>query len=341
MIAGAAMPAPDLSIIIVNWNSADLLRRCLRSIFAAPAPFTFEVLVVDNASYDGSAAVTRTHFPRVKFIQSAANLGFAAANNLAFSCSRGHSILFLNPDTEILGDAAGAMLEVLLSAPRAGLVGPRLVNPDGSPQLSCRRQFPTLLNQCFDADIVRRLCFRLLLPRVQPLPGSAGTALPAQVVPGACVMVRREVFERLGGFRESYFMYGEDVDLSYEANRAGWQNYYLDSAVVVHYGGESSRRRDFAFAPVLMRQAMADFLRAKRGWPCAAGYRALTAVVAILRMLVAASLLAFSPGRARRHRRLFTLHKWVKILRWTLGLEAWTARPTSQAAPRTGIGQPA
>jgi GT2 family glycosyltransferase len=333
------MRAPDLSIIIVNWNSAEFLRPCLKSIFANPTPFTFEVLVVDNASYDGSAAMVGVEFPQVKFIQSGTNLGFAAASNLAFSHSQGRNILFLNPDTKIVGDALGSMLEVLVSAPRTGLVGPRLVNPDGSTQVSCLRVFPTLLNQSFDADILRRRFSRPLFWRVQGSPGNAGRLLTTEVVPGACVMVRRELFEQLGGFRESYFMYGEDVDLSYEAKRAGFQNYCVKDAVVVHYGGESSRQCGAAFAPVLMRQSMADFLRAKRGRACAAAYRALTAVVAISRVLIIALLLIVSRNRAESRQRVSTLSKWAKILRWTLGLEPWTSRPTSQASSEASFRQ--
>lgn len=334
------MRLPDLSIIIVNWNSAEFLRRCLNSIFASPTPFAFEVLVVDNASYDGSAAMIRTHFPRVIFIQSRINLGFAAANNLAFSCCRGRNVLFLNPDTEIVGNALAAMLEVLNSTQNAGLVGPRLVNPDRSVQLGCMRAFPTLLNQMFDAEIVRRRFARPPFCVGQPAPGNAGSLLAAEVVPGACVMVRRELFEQLGGLRESYFMYGEDVDLSYEAKRAGRQNYFLEDALVVHYGGGSSGQREAGFAPVLMRQSMADFFRAKRGWACAAIYRALTAVVAILRLVIVVPLVILTRDRAERRRRVFTVSKWAKILRWALGLEPWASRQMAQAGPGARITQP-
>ena len=325
------MRPPDLSIIIVNWNSAGFLGPCLGSIFAAPSPFTFEVLVLDNASYDGSAAMIETQFPGVEFIQSRTNLGFAAANNLAFSCSRGRNILFLNPDTEIVGNSLGAMLEALTATSNAGLVGPRLVNADGTIQAGCRRKFPSVLNELFNAHVLRGIVSKLSSWSGRRFTLDSGRLLAAEVVPGACVMVRREVFEALGGFREDYFMYGEDLDLSYEAQCAGWQNYYVKDAVVVHYGGESSRKREAAFAPVLMRQSMADFLRAKRGRGCAATYRALTAFVAIVRVLIIAPQLLYSRNREERGRRRSILRKWASILRWSLGLERWASQRTSQA----------
>lgn len=334
------MRRPDLSIIIVNWNSAEFLGPCLNSIFAAPRPFMLEVLLLDNASYDGSAAMIEARFPGVKFMQSRINLGFAAANNLAFSYSHGRNILFLNPDTEIVGNALSAMLEALTATSNAGLVGPRLVNADGSVQAGCIRTFPSVLNELFNAEVLRGIFAKVSSWSARRSTLDSGRLLATEVVPGACVMVRREVFEALGGFREDYFMYGEDLDLSYEAQCVGWQNYYVPEAVVIHYGGESSRKREAGFAPVLMRQSMADFLRAKRGHGCAAAYRALTALAAIVRMLIIAPLLLLSRNREERGRRRSILRKWASILRWTLGLERWASQQSSQAGPGASTREP-
>src|SRR5215510_12419399 len=120
----------DLSIIIVNWNTVELLRSCLASIEANPPRCEYETLVIDNASYDGSAEMVARQFPSVIFIQSDQNLGFAAGNNLAFDRSRGKYVLFLNPDTEVVGDALSSMLSVLQTRADAGVVGPKLVNAD-------------------------------------------------------------------------------------------------------------------------------------------------------------------------------------------------------------------
>src|SRR5437899_604588 len=120
----------DLSIIIVNWNSATFLRACLHSIYATSATVSFEVIVIDNASYDGAEMMVRREFPNVTFIQSKSNLGFAGANNVAFASSRGRNILFLNPDTEVIGNALNVMCSALDAIPDAGAVGCKLLNSD-------------------------------------------------------------------------------------------------------------------------------------------------------------------------------------------------------------------
>ena len=136
-----------LSIVIVNWKSADFLRKCLQSIFANASDMSLEVIVVDNASFDGSAELVEREFPGVHFVQSKENLGFAGANNLGVRSAKGRNLLFLNPDTEVIGTALERMSSFLDATPDAGAVGCKLLNTDGTVQTSCIQPFPTILNQ--------------------------------------------------------------------------------------------------------------------------------------------------------------------------------------------------
>jgi GT2 family glycosyltransferase len=314
----------ELSIIIVNWNSADLLRSCLRSILAHPPGCSFEILVIDNASYDGSAELVAEQFSSVIFIQSDQNLGFAAGNNFAFRASQGRYVLFLNPDTEIVNDALQVMLEVLQTLPDAGVVGPKLVNPDLSVQIDCMRAFPTILNQIFDSSWTRRLLGRRNFAGVRPVLEGSRFPVGVEMLPGTCIMMRREVFERSGQFSERYFMYAEDVELSFRARSAGLTNYYVSSAAVIHHGGRSSEQKSESFfSVVMMREAVWQFLGIARGQWYASLYRATTFLAAIGRVSVL-SLFHFLPlGDQKRSAAGRSTRKWLKVLRWSIGCEAW------------------
>ena len=213
----------DLSIVIVNWNSADYLRQCLRSIHETVKNLNYEVIVIDNASFDGSEAIIKQEFPSVRFIQSNKNLGFARANNEAFKASSGHSILFLNPDTEVLGDAIEILHGQLRRLPRAGAVGPTLLNSDMTMQTSCIQPFPTICNQALDMEVLRGRFPRLKLWGMQALYSDSDIPAVVEVISGACLMVRREVFENIGMFSTDYFMYTEDIDLCYKIRTAGYK----------------------------------------------------------------------------------------------------------------------
>src|SRR3954462_14180455 len=192
--------APELAIIIVNWNSVKLLQACLSSIYAQTKDLAFEVIVIDNASFDGSAAVLARDFPDVAFIQSPENLGFAKANNLAFVHSTADFVVFLNPDTELMGPAFNVMLEFMKKTPRAGVVGARLLNSDGSLQTSCVQRFPTVLNRTIDAELLRRLTPRFHFWGTRTLLENPTATSPVEVISGACQLARREVFEKVGRF---------------------------------------------------------------------------------------------------------------------------------------------
>ena len=314
------MISADLSIIIVNWNSKGYLRKCLESVFSNQEGLgRFEVLVVDNASYDGCGEMIAREFPRVRFIQSTENLGFARANNLAFQRSSSRSLLFLNPDTEIVGEALQTMSATLASIPDAGIVGPKLLNSDLSIQTSCVQRFPTILNQLLDCDFLRAAFPRARIWGMRPLWETCGAAVQVEVIPGASLMIRRDVFKQVSTFSSRYFMYSEDVDLCYEVKRSGWKAYYASDATVIHHGGRSSSASEGGgFASVMGRESVYRFLLAKRGRTYARLFRATTGSVALLRLTLLGLSLAF-PMRRNKPALRASASKWRSLLEWSLG----------------------
>ena len=231
----------DLSIIIVSWNVRELLRRCLASIEAGRGALSLEVIVVDGASHDGSAAMVAAEFPWVRLLARGDNVGFPRGNNLGLAMANGRYLLLLNPDTEIVGDALTTLVRYLDSQPQVGLVGPQLLNSDGSVQ-SSRRRFPTLTTAFFESTWLQPYAPRQLLARfyVEDV-GDEETAVVDWVM-GACMATRRTVYEQVGGMDEAYFMYSEELDWCRRIKLAGWEIVYLPTAQVVHHSGKSSEQ---------------------------------------------------------------------------------------------------
>jgi len=313
----------SLSIIIVNWNSADYLLRCLASIFQEHEAREWEIIVVDNASNDNCEELLRRQFPEVRFLATGVNLGFARANNAGYSISCAESVLFLNPDTEVLGPAVSQLAEYLQDHPQIGAVGPQLLNSDGSPQFSCIQAFPTILNQVLDCEALRRAFPRSKLWGMRPLFDPHCTPAEVDSISGACFMVRRSVFEKAGRFSEEYFMYSDDLDLSYKIRAAGYKIVYLPYCCVTHYGGKSSEQQSSGFADVLQCQSMDYFFRKTRGATYGVAYRSAMAGVAVLRLVAAMCLLPLSAIGGLKWGPTVTLTKWFAILRWAAGQESW------------------
>lgn len=312
----------ELSVIIVNWNSSEYLKNCLRSLYANLSDVTFEVIVVDNASYDGCGEMLRSEFPNVEFIQAPENLGFATANNLGFARSSGDYLLFLNPDTEVIGSAVNVMLSNLKALPNAGAVGCRLLNSDGSLQIPCIQPFPTILNQVLDTEYLIHRFPRLRIWRVMPLFYYRGTPDPVEVISGACLMVKSEVFRAVGMFSPEYFMYGEDLDLCYRIARAGFRAYYVGEATIIHHGGASTKRsRVNHFSTVAKRESIALFFRKHGGKWKAFSYRYSMLGVSILRLFILATLFPAGIVMHRAGSLAYAFAKWSKVLSWSLGFE--------------------
>ncbi|MBK8989179.1 MAG: glycosyltransferase family 2 protein [Chloroflexi bacterium] len=232
---------PDLSIIIVNWNVRELLRDCLNSIDSRRGGMALEVIVVDSASSDGSAAMLAADFPWVTLIACDENVGFPRGNNLGIAKANGRYILLLNPDTAVVDDALTTLFTYLQGQPDVGIVGAQLLNGDGSVQ-SSRRRFPTLATAFFESTWLQPLAPPRLLARyyVRDLPDDQ--TADVDWVTGACMMAPRTAVEAIGGLDEAYFMYSEELDWCRRFKDAGWRVVYLPTAQIIHYEGKSSEQ---------------------------------------------------------------------------------------------------
>jgi N-acetylglucosaminyl-diphospho-decaprenol L-rhamnosyltransferase len=308
----------DLSVVIVNWNTRELLARCLASLeFAllahnldpdattgqtARATGVVEILVVDNASADGSPAMVRERFPQVHLIENRENVGFAAANNQAIAQSRGRHVVLLNSDTEVCPGALEILVQFLDAHPAAGGCGPRLLNADGSFQASCH---PMLTP---GREFWRLLLLEQLWPRATYAQAKwdTDTARRVEVIKGACFLLRRAALEQAGGLDEQYFMYTEEVDLCYRLAQAGWELWWVPGALVKHYGEASSNQVPQAMYLQLYRSKI-QFYRKMGGERRAARFKRLVRLAYWPRLAVAASGAPFSSSLAaqvRTYRRL-------------------------------------
>ena len=309
-------------MIIVNWNSVPYLRNCLRSIYDKVGGLSFEVIVIDNASYDGSATMCAVEFPQALFLQADQNLGFSRANNQAFLRSRGSTILFLNPDTEILNDAVVQMYTHLHSRPNIGAVGCRVLNSDLSLQFRYVQAFPSLWNQILTTNYLLRLWPRSTLWGHAPTLQCNRQSCRVDVICGCCVMVKRGVYEKIGGFDEDYFMYVEDVALCHAIWQSGWEIHYVFGGSIIHHGAKSSSTtKETHFSDVMLRASHESFFRKSRGPLYARLFRVATATCALGRLgclpfLFVLKVCVGKPSGLPAMRR-----KWWKLLRWSVGLE--------------------
>jgi GT2 family glycosyltransferase len=246
MMPQRIMPAP-VAIAVVSWNTRDLLRSCLASLHADVESGRASVTVVDNASNDGSAELVRAEFPWAELIVSEANLGFGAAVNLAAKRSETDWLAVANADVELTAGALEHLLAAGAAHPRAAIIAPRLIGPDGETQHSVH-PFPTLpLTLAFNLGLATLAADRLTLE------GGWDPERPRTVdwALGAFLLVRRDAFQQIGGFDERQWMYAEDLDLGWRATRAGWQTWFEPTARVRHVGaaataqawGEARRER--------------------------------------------------------------------------------------------------
>ncbi len=237
----------DLSIVIISWNVRELLRCCLDSIQESlkgekGKGFLVETIVFDNGSADGSADMVREDFAWVHLMESEVNFGFTKGNNLAISQSEGRYILLLNPDTEVVGDALGTMVAYMEAHPRAGALGPQLLNPDGTTQ-SSRRRFPTMATAFLESTVLQPwFQGSRILERYYLLDRPDDEIQPVDWVVGAALLIRREALHQVGPLDEEFFMYSEELDWCYRLKAQGWEVIYLPTAQVVHQEGRSSEQ---------------------------------------------------------------------------------------------------
>jgi GT2 family glycosyltransferase len=307
-----------LSIVIINWNSRDLLAKCLDSICGQEFVGPLEIIVVDGGSFDGADAMVREQFPEVQFIQSPENIGYGRCCNLGACGARGEYLMILNPDTELRPGAIHTMIGTLAGMPNAGLVGARLIDPDGAFQTSSTHPLPGPFNTLFDCAMIRKAVWRLS--------GRSGrrSPFPVQAVSGACMLVRMSLYRKLGGFNPRFFMYGEDVDLCQRVRDSGYGVYHVPAARVVHHGGMSSAQQVSGFSSVMIREAVDVIMRIHRGEFAALCGRVLMSLSALLR-LVTASVLRLFCARGNRARLDAVIAKWMLVLRWCCGGEKWAS----------------
>lgn len=258
-----SMSEPALSIIMVNYNTRDVLRQALRSVLASVTPFDFEVWVVDNASDDSSADMVAAEFQpqhsNLHLIRSSRNGGFSFGNNLALAeiSARGRHggwvaananiaakyVLLLNPDTILPADGLARMVAFMDAQPQAGVAGPKMVRPDGRLDLACRRSFPTPANALYKMSGLSRLFSKS--PRFASYNltyADPDAVTEVDSVMGAFMLLRAEAINEVGFMDDSFFMYGEDLDWAYRIKQRGWRVYYNPAVKVIHYKGESTRR---------------------------------------------------------------------------------------------------
>jgi hypothetical protein len=234
--------AVDVSIIIVNWNTRDLLRDCLQSIYRHAGPETFEIIVTDNHSADGSADMVAAEFPGVRLIRNDANLGFATANNQGIAVASGRYVLLLNSDTIVLEGTIAGSLAFAEAHPRAAVVGCRTVFADGELQTNCY-QLPSLLNLLLSLshlpDAFPRNRF---LGQRRLTWWNYDTPRAVDAVAGCFMLVRSEAIRQVGPLAEDYFMYSEDTDWCWRFGRAGWQILYTPEPQLIHLRAASSSK---------------------------------------------------------------------------------------------------
>lgn len=233
---------PDLSVVIVNWNTSAELEACLRSIGEEDS-VRLEIIVIDNASPDDSVEMVRREFPGVRLIENNANLGFAKAANQGISTSQGRYVLLLNPDSEVKPGALPAIVRFGDENPKVGIFGPKLLNPNGTLQYSCRG-FPTVAAGFFRNTILTKYFPRnSYIYDYLMLGWDHSEPRDVDWVSGAALVARRELLEDVGMLDERFYMYCEDVDLAFRAHEKSWRVTYFPPAVVVHACGRSSNYR--------------------------------------------------------------------------------------------------
>jgi len=309
-----------LSIVIVNWNTCDLLVKCLQSIVADCGPQiaivaeeasderphrpTIEVFVVDNGSSDDSARMVKARFPWAHLIENAENVGFARANNQAIDLANGKYILLLNSDTEVHPGAFAALIDFMEKTPGAGAAGAHLLNSDGTLQPACQpmltpwREFVRLifLDRFFHVTTYEAEWWKTEEPR------------RTEVIKGACLMLRRTALEQVGPLDGSYFMYTEEVDLCYRLSEAGWQLWWVPAAKVTHHGEASSRQVAQTMYIQLYRSKI-QFYRKYGGDRRAALFKRLLRVAYWPRLAAATLFAPLSPAlstKAHTYRDLLT-----------------------------------
>lgn len=233
-----------LSIIIVNWNTRDLTKQTIESVYRETHGMDFEIILVDNASADDTVAVIKKEFPEVILIENTDNLGFAKANNQGMKIAKGKYMMLLNSDTIVLDRALNTLVAYMDAHPEVMMVGPKLLNEDRTFQHACRRNLPNPVNSFFHLfGLVKLFPKSKWVNDYKKYAHDPNITEPVPALSGAGMLFRREVFETIGGLDETFFMYGEDLDFCKRIVDKGWKTVFVHDAEIVHLGGQSSKKR--------------------------------------------------------------------------------------------------
>jgi|SRR5579859_186152 len=315
---------PILSVIIVTWNGKKYALECIDSLHQNETAVPAEIIVVDNGSSDGTPAAIRDRFPSVKVIETHSNLGFAKANNIGMAMSRGQYVCLVNSDVVIPAGCFEKMIEFMKANPEVGLLGPKMLSPDGGIGASVMR-LPTIWNT---------LCSALALHRIAPhspvLGGFEMAGYPyneiddVEVLTGWFWMVPRAALQQVGGLDERFFMYGEDIDWCKRFRQAGRRVVFFPNAEALHYGAASSGEAPIRFY-VEMRRANLQYFQKHHGRIGALGYRMAIAIHELVRLGAYSLLYPFS--QRRREEAVVKANRSISSLRWLLGDKSWISIP--------------
>ncbi len=227
-----------LTISIVSYNSLDYLKECLDSIYKNPPGTSYEVVVVDNASIDGTPGFIKKNYPRAALISNHKNVGFAAANNQAIKSTRSEYILLINSDCQVYPKSIDRLLEFISGNPEIGIAGPKIMNSDGSIQPSCRN-FPSFFNAAAHTLLVNIYPDNPFSKKYKLMDVSRDKPFKVDWVSGSAMIIRRAALDDTGLLDENYFMYVEDLDICYRMKQADWKVYYLPGSEILHHIGGS------------------------------------------------------------------------------------------------------
>lgn len=275
----------DVSVIIVNWNTLGLLRDCLESAYEQAGHVDLEVIVVDNASADGSVEMVKNDFKSVKLIENVENRGFAAANNQGIAVAKGRYVLLLNSDTVVLDNAIARAVNFADAHPRAAVTGCRVLNPDGTLQPTCF-MFPSILNMLLSSTYLYKLFpSSRFFGRERMTWWDRNDVREVDVVTGCFMLVRREAIDEVGKMDEQFFMYAEETDWCYRFKENDWEVVFTPDAQIIHLGGQSTAKRPVAMI-VQLRLSILRFIRKHRGRFARLVAGLLTAIFFIVRLPV-------------------------------------------------------
>lgn len=289
----------DVSIIIVNWNTKDLLAQCLRAVQDTVKKVTYDIYVVDNNSSDGSQPMVQQDFPGIKLIANTENVGFASANNQAMRVCEGRYILLLNSDAFVKDNTIDTMVAFMDSHPDAGMAGCKLLYGDGRLQASCAR-FPTLLTEVFIAFGLDKIFAKTkFFGSYMMTDWDYGDTRPVDVIMGAFMLARADVVQKVGLMDESFFMYSEEVDWCYRFKAAGWKIYFTPDAEAIHLWGGSSQKVKVETL-IRLYKARTQFFRKHYGRLTAFLYKGVLVMNSLIRV-VPGALYYYTRGSREKH----------------------------------------